>query len=101
MVLAGIFLAAAVYVVVRVAGAIHKDYSQIEWSSEHKTETAQSIEIEEGTRRKRAGSINCPMTPTQRISGWKWMDFYIILMKTELWLRGSGKLMGRSIPAMM
>ena len=40
MVLAGIFLAAAVYVVVRVAGAIHKDYSQIEWSSEHKTETA-------------------------------------------------------------
>ena len=47
MVLAGIFLAAAVYVVVRVAGAIHKDYSQIEWSSEHKTETAQSIEIEE------------------------------------------------------
>lgn len=47
MVLSGIFLAAAVYVVVRVAGAIHKDYSQIEWSSEHKTETAQSIEIEE------------------------------------------------------
>ena len=46
MVLAVFFLIAAIYVIVRVIGTIHKDYSMIEQAQESRTETAQTIEIE-------------------------------------------------------
>lgn len=46
MVLAAFFLIAAIYVIVRVIGTIHKDYSMIEQAQESRTEAVQTIEIE-------------------------------------------------------
>ena len=46
MIVAAFFSIAAIYVIVRVIGTIHKDYNIIEQVQESRTETVQTIEIE-------------------------------------------------------